>query len=186
MGIENFTPEIDKGFADIIEARQYGYSKMGQAGFDNFVSQFQSNDLAIKTINGRLATRNNNVHIPAAVNSPEELALAQAGIISALDNPEMCVAAIISEYQDRVDLESLLEIQKMGGKMFYEDSIDRLDLLAYCQSLDKSLLLISQPTVISQELSQTHFGYRWPVEFNPHTEAWHVGQVEVVTKMQIT
>jgi hypothetical protein len=176
-------------YADLDAAREFGYSRMGESAFNDFVGRFQANQLAIKTINGRLRAGNlpesilkTNVHILASVDTAEELAIVQAGILQALDNPEAYVAAIISEYQEVADLETSMAFSKMKGKVFYEDSIDRLDLLTYSDTLPKSLLLISQPSVISAELSQSHFGYRWPVDFNLDHNSWQVNDIEVITK----
>jgi hypothetical protein len=159
-------------YADLDAAREFGYSRMGESAFNDFVGRFQANQLAIKTINGRLRAGNlpesilkTNVHILASVDTAEELAIVQAGILQAV-----------------ADLETSMAFSKMKGKVFYEDSIDRLDLLTYSDTLPKSLLLISQPSVISAELSQSHFGYRWPVDFNLDHNSWQVNDIEVITK----
>jgi hypothetical protein len=182
MSPENPNPEMLETYADLEVARNFGYSKMGERYFDDFVSQFLEKDLAIKIINGRLATRTNNVHVLASVNRAEELALVQAAVLQALDNEELCLATILTNSLGKPDLDTSMAFSLMKGRAFFGDQVEE-NLLDYNSGLSKSMLLVSTPDALSEELSMSQFGYRWPVELNLEYQHWKVGDIEVITKM---
>jgi hypothetical protein len=46
------------------------------------------------------------------------------------------------------------------------------------------MLLVSPPSVLPEELSQTRFAYRWNIHLDTNSLDWDLGEVETVSKQQ--
>jgi hypothetical protein len=179
-----FTSE---SFADIVAARDFGYSRMGERAFLGFVSELKSEEggLILQIINGRLRLggSKNNVHIAAAVTTAEELALVEAALLWALENKDVNAGLVLTSGLGEMPPDTKTALELMRIKIFSEDNLAE-DLTDHTNNQPRTMLLVSPPSVLPEELSQTRFAYRWNIHLDTNSLDWDLGEVETVSKQQ--